>query len=255
MRALVGSIGIHVAVGIALIAVRSDAKREEPDTASIELVDHAVDHVDHVDRVIDLVELVTLDSGGGGSQRTAVAPPAKVEQTARVDRATRREIVRAMPTERAQSDATSSLSDSLASIASSSTESIAGDGGDGGDGGGRGGGHGRGIGRGVGEGLGDRANAGDNLPSVPAAPKASKARKAKLIYPTRERDVSEGQLYTARVTIDTDGYVVGARLLQVVTGPKDSDASAMIFKFRYAPALDDDGKPIKSTLEQPFLVQ
>jgi outer membrane biosynthesis protein TonB len=163
--------------------------------------------------------------------------------------ASRSPIRRSSPTARSVDRAARSLSDSLGDIASASL-----DGGDGGDGGGRGGGHGRGIGRGVGEGLGDRASAGERLPSVPAAPKASKARPPKLVYPTRERDASEGELYLARVTIDTDGYVVGARLLHSA-GPKDTDASTMIFKFRYAPALDDDGHAIKATIEQPFLVQ
>ena len=89
---------------------------------------------------------------------------------------------------------------------------------------------------------------------MPAAPRASRARPAKLIYPTRERAVSEGELYSARVIIDAEGFVFGARLLHSA-GPKDADAANLIFRFRYAPALDDDGRPIKSTLEQPFLVQ
>ncbi len=89
---------------------------------------------------------------------------------------------------------------------------------------------------------------------MPAAPRASRARPAKLIYPTRERAASEGELYSARVIIDAEGFVVGARLLHSA-GPMDADAANLIFRFRYAPALDDDGRPIKSTLEQPFLVQ
>jgi hypothetical protein len=161
--------------------------------------------------------------------------------------------VRSAPTESSQSDAptTKTTAASLAALASASI--VDGNAGDG-DGGGRGGGHGRGIGRGVGAGLGDRASVGEALPTVPAAPKASKARPAKLIYPTRERTASEGELYSARVIIDSEGYVVGAKLLHSA-GPKDADAANMIFRFRYAPALDDDGHPIKSTVEQPFLVQ
>lgn len=235
--ALGGSIAIHGVVGLALLVVDS-RDRPSPSTARLELVD-----VPPIE-VIDLVE-VHVETGGGGSRGRSESRP----QIARADRPrARREIVRATPTER-------SLADSLTSIANPSHEILDGDSGDGGDGGGRGGGHGRGIGRGVGSGLGDRATVGDQLPAPPAAPRASKARPPKLIYPTRERSVSEGELFLARVTIDTDGYVVGARLLQGLGTHKASDASAMIFRFRYSPALDDDGRPIKSTVEQPFLVQ
>ncbi len=222
--------------GLALLAVDSPDKPIPDASARIEIESAPVE-------VIDLVEL-HADSGGGGS-RGEPRP-----QLARADRPrARREIVRASHTER-------SLADSLANIATPSQEQfLDGESGDGGDGGGRGGGHGRGVGRGVGSGLGDIAAVGDQLPAPPAAPKASKARPAKLIYPTRDRPVSDGELFLARVTIDTDGYVVGARLLQGMGTHKDSDASAMIFRFRYLPALDDDGRPIKSTLEQPFLVQ
>lgn len=244
--ALVGSLAIHAACGLALIAVRAPASVES--TARIELGDAPVE--------IALVDVISVrDSGGGGTRGArgrAATRPAPV-QVARIDRA-RRQLVRSAPTEHAISDSPSakSLSDSLAELASASSERVDGTAGDGGDGGGRGGGHGRGRGRGVG--LGDRASLGEPLPAIPAAPKASRARPAKLIYPTRERAASEGELYSARVLIDPEGYVVGAKLLHSA-GPKDADAANMIFRFRYAPALDDDGHPIKSTIEQPFLVQ
>ncbi len=238
-----GSIAIHAVVGLALLAVRSPDKPERVAAARLELVEP---------QAVEVVELVELaSSGGGGSQgKPAARSEPRPERIARADRPrARREIVRASHAER-------SLADSLADIATSSQEGFLDEkSGDGGDGGGRGGGHGRGVGRGVGSGLGDLANVGTRLPAPPAAPKASKARPPKLIYPTRDRPVSDGELFLARVTIDTDGYVVGARLLQGMGGHKDSDASAMIFRFRYSPALDDDGRPIKATVEQPFLVQ
>lgn len=255
--ALFGSVAIHAACGLALVIVRStDSKSVEP-TARVELAPPTE---------IELVPLVAvIDSGGGGSPGREATGLAAVHapQLARVERRRETRSIAQSPT-RAMSDAPArSISDSsrekstfdaLAELASASNEVVAGEGGDGGDGGGRGGGHGRGVGRGVGSGLGDRASDGDPLPAIPAAPRASRARPPKLVYPTRERDASEGELYTARVIIDRDGYVVGARIAES-HGPKDGDAAAMIFRFRYAPALDDDGRPIKATIDQPFLVQ
>jgi hypothetical protein len=39
-----------------------------------------------------------------------------------------------------------------------------------------------------------------------------------------------------------------------VTGPRDNEAADLIFRFRYLPALDDAGRAIASTFEQPFHV-
>lgn len=125
--------------------------------------------------------------------------------------------------------------------------------GDGGEGNGIGGNRGDGIGFGDGE----RVVLAEQLvmPAPPAAEKAvSKARPAKLIYPTRQRDLGEEKLFVARVTVDTDGYVVGARIVRGRHGPSDGDAADLIFRFRYLPALDDDGRAIRSTFEQPFHV-
>jgi hypothetical protein len=89
---------------------------------------------------------------------------------------------------------------------------------------------------------------------APVAPRLSKARPAKLIYPRREGTVEDGKLFVARVTVDTEGFVVGATLLQG-GGPYTGQAGGLIFRFRYLPALDDDGRPIRSTFDQPFGVQ
>ena len=127
-------------------------------------------------------------------------------------------------------------------------------GGGAGEGGGGRGGTGRGIGFGEGGGIGDSPQ----LPSVPAAPPpppVSKARPAKLIYPAREGEAAEGELFIARVTVDTDGYVVGAKLVQGSGDHRDETASQLIWRFRYSPALDDDGRAIRSTLDQSFMVQ
>ena len=124
--------------------------------------------------------------------------------------------------------------------------------GDGGEGNGIGGNRGDGIGFGD----GDRVVLAEELvmPAPPAEKPVSKARPAKLIYPTRQRDLGEEKLFVARVTVDTDGYVVGARIVRGRHGPSDGDAADLIFRFRYLPALDDDGHAIRSTFEQPFHV-
>jgi len=109
-----------------------------------------------------------------------------------------------------------------------------------------------------GTGFGAGATHGDSMLArrLPPPPPASKARPPKLIYPVRQRDVGEHDpLFVARVTIDTDGFVVGAHLVRGVGGPRDAVAADQIFRFRYRPALDDDGRPVKAIVDQPFLVQ
>ena len=123
--------------------------------------------------------------------------------------------------------------------------------GDGGEGTGVGGNRGSGIGFGD----GGKIVLAEEAFALPPPPKpASKARPAKLIYPTRERDLGEERLFVARVTVDADGYVVGAKLVRGHDGPRDDEAADLIFRFRYLPALDDDGRAIRSTFEQPFHV-
>jgi hypothetical protein len=125
------------------------------------------------------------------------------------------------------------------------------DGGTGGTGGGTGGGHGRGIGLGDG-GVVERI---ESLPVPPAPPPPSRARVARLLHPTRETEVDDAELFVAMVTVDTDGDVVGARMLRTHPGSRGDTAASMIWQFRYAPALDDDGNPVRSTFEQKFAVR
>jgi hypothetical protein len=129
--------------------------------------------------------------------------------------------------------------------------------GDRGEGGGRGGGRGRG--RGDGTGRHEIGVAIASLPEPPPPPPppervATRARPARLIYPVRERPVDASELYVARVTVDHDGFVVGARIVRGLGGPRDGDAAGLIFKFRYQPALDADGHAIASTFDQPFAI-
>lgn|GEM_PF-2568931 len=123
-----------------------------------------------------------------------------------------------------------------------------------GEGRGHGGGIGAGHGRGIGLGDGARITSEAVALATPPAPIASKARVAKLVYPVREREVDDSELFVARVTIDDEGFVVGAKLVRGFGGPRDAQAADLIWKFRYAPALDDEGHPIRSTFEQRFLV-
>ncbi len=88
------------------------------------------------------------------------------------------------------------------------------------------------------------------LPEVPAALPASRARPARLIYPTRLADVDDGALFVARITVDEQGFVVGAH---VIRGPIDPhDACGGVWRFRYEPALDDAGRAIRTTFDQEF---
>jgi len=61
-------------------------------------------------------------------------------------------------------------------------------------------------------------------------------------------------MFVARIVVDNDGYVVGAHLVRGFGGPRDAEAANLIWRFRYDPALDDDGHPIRSTFDQRFLV-
>jgi hypothetical protein len=117
------------------------------------------------------------------------------------------------------------------------------------------GGTGNGRGSGIGFGDGGGISAGAPPPPPPPAPKLSKARPARLIFPSRQRDVDDGELYVMRVTVDADGFVAGATLVRGFGGRRDEVASAQIWRFRYDPARDDDGTPVRSVLEQRFLVQ
>jgi hypothetical protein len=182
------------------------------------------------------------------SPRAAVGEPG----APKASRGSSRESSRTRTTpRRTTTTARSNTSTTVAALLATGAE-VGFDGGAGGDGDG-----GDGAGRGGTGGLGTAAN-GTVAPrsiALPPPPRVSKARNAKLIYPTRERTVEEpGELFVASVDVDHEGYVVGARLKSGMTGPKRDDAAGLIFKFRYLPALDDDGRAIRSTFDQPFTV-
>ena len=122
---------------------------------------------------------------------------------------------------------------------------------------GSGNGIGNGLGAGLGVGLGARLDPRAELHELPAVPvpPVSKARPAKLLHPTRETEVDEAELFEAKVTVDETGDVVGARMMRSHPGSRGEVASSMIWQFRYSPALDDDGAPVKSTFVQTFAVR
>jgi hypothetical protein len=122
-------------------------------------------------------------------------------------------------------------------------------------------GRGDGIGRGMGRGFGDGESGGPEgdviaardlipPPPPPPPPPESRARAARLVFPTREGTADE--LFSALVTVDEDGDVVGVHMVKTSPGSRGEVAAAAIWRFRYAPALDASGKPVRSTFEQPF---
>jgi hypothetical protein len=128
----------------------------------------------------------------------------------------------------------------------------------GGDGHGTGGGLGDGTGDGIGFGAGGGIRTAEQVPEPPRVrtPPPSRARPAKLIYPVRDREVDdEGNLFIARITVDTDGDVIGAHMIKTRPGVTGDQAASAIWTFRYLPALDDSGAPIRSTFEQPFQIR
>ena len=123
-------------------------------------------------------------------------------------------------------------------------------------------GGGAGRGNGIGFGAGGRIDSTGvaaalrvPTPEPAPAPPPSRARPPRLIYPARDREIDESLLFVARLTIDPDGFVVGARLLRGPGGRSDERAASAVWRFRYSPALDDGGRPITATIEQRFAVE
>lgn len=219
-RTLAASIAAHaVLAGVLVYLGPSHVAHPTQTTTAIELVDATV-----VEKPSPVSALAAAGGGGGAS---APAPRARAK---------------------APRMRSAVLEDPRGELRIEATNGT-GDGGTGGEGTGTGG-----SGRGLGLGEGARVEPSTELAlAPPPAPAASKARPARLVYPSRQRD-DDGELFVARVTIDADGYVVGARLVRGFGGPRDTTAADLIWKFRYAPALNDDGRPIVSTLDQRFLV-
>jgi hypothetical protein len=223
---VLGSVVVHIALGAVLLLVRRDDAPAQPGEPP---------------RAIEIVEVppppaptaVAGSAPGGGAVRVQVAATT--------------------PRRHARSRVVADVDPRGAMTFDDPRDGAAG-----GEGGGIGGGRGNGIGMGLGGSLAVAPPPPPPPPQPPPehqAPPVSRARAAKLIYPKRSRDTVAGETFIARVTVDDEGYVVGARLVRGFGGPRDDEAASLIFKFRYAPALDDEGHPIRSTLDQNFLVE
>ena len=131
-------------------------------------------------------------------------------------------------------------------LATRTDEAPAGDGGSGG-----------GLGTGFGLGAGGEVIAAPliPLPPPPAPPPPSRRHPAILLHPSRQTEVDAEELFVARVTVDREGDIVGVHMLRSHPGSRGEVADTMIWQFRYAPATDDDGKPVASTFEQSFAVR
>jgi hypothetical protein len=227
VKAAVGSIIAHGAL-IAVLAV-SRGEREAPRPPEPTLIEVIV--VPPAPRTAHVP-----GDAPGASRGAATATPRTTPRTTTPNRRT---------------TTTTTSSTSVAELLATGTDVGFDGGGGGGDG------DGNGVGGGGRGGLGTTANGplAPRLIALPPPPKVSKARKATLIYPTRERTVENpGELFVASVDVDHEGFVVGARLKSGMTGPRHDDAAGLIFKVRYRPALDDDGRAIRSTFDQPFTV-
>lgn len=122
-------------------------------------------------------------------------------------------------------------------------------------------GAGGGFGGGLGDGEGGYAGGLEEplrlaLPPPPPPPsppaRVSRARPPKLVYPVRDVEVDPSRLFVARITVDEDGDVVGARLVKGFDRPRQQAAADAIRRFHYAPALDDAGRCVRVTFDQEF---
>lgn len=217
MRWLVVSVAVH-AVVLAWFARGSSEQLTEWHVPALPAITHV-----ETETFVELVDTPTLENGGG-SRGTA---PVRARSAHVASRAP---------------DAWEQISVGMDTSG----------GGVGGDGDGAGAGHGHGIGFG----NGGSVHVATDVPAPPPPPPISKARPAKLIFPTRDEDVDdEASLFTAKITVDADGDVIAAHMLTLRIGAKADRAASAIWTFRYEPALDDEGVPIRSTFEQSFQVR
>jgi hypothetical protein len=231
--ALAGSLALHAIAAVLVLAIDHE---ERPRTAAPPV---AIEMVAAPVPIRELPIAVPSPAGGGA---IAVPAPMSSRAPARVP-------------QRARSVPARSVRDLVGPIALDGADPI--DGGDLAGDGGTGTGTGDGIGGGLGLGDGGGLVVGE-LPRPPAAPVAapprSRARPARLIYPVRQHNGDDSEMFVARITVDDEGYVAGARLVRGFDLPGSRDAEGLIFKFRYEPALDDAGHAIASTFDQGFFV-
>lgn len=242
-QAVLGSIAVHAVVAVALLTMqRAGDPRAPASRSTIEMIDAAPVELVDLELAPEAARTATPGGASGGSPVQVATAKARTRRSpTQVD--PRGTIAFERDGER--DDGGDDGRDSGAAAAGGCAGA--------GDcvGGGRG--RGRGIGFGDGGGL-PIPPAAPTPPPAPSGDPPSKARPATLIFPVRQRDVDDAELFIARVTIDHEGFVVGAKLVRGFGGPRDEQASDLIWRFRYAPALDAAGRPIRSTLDQRFLV-
>ncbi len=247
------SLILHGAVlGVAAYFVDDSQKNPAPELVAIDIVDAPAP--------VEAVAENPVESGPGEVGRPAAGDPALGSTSKRGAPPAR--LIELIPT-----PAVSELSEELIepSQGVSVTEALgieiggeglggmseAGLGGQSGDGfGGFGGGTGRGRG-GNGTGRGRGATKAKSIGSNRAR---SKARPARLIYPKRFRKERPGEVFVVVLMVDAKGAVDGVRLKQGVNPHDDGKALDAVWRFRYDPALDRDGRPIKSRVVQRFMV-
>ncbi|MEO7097180.1 MAG: hypothetical protein ABI175_28225 [Polyangiales bacterium] len=237
---LVGSLVVHAVIGVVLVALtRHPAPPASSPRVAVEVVDLQLPPAPVT--TVDVTMTADRSPGGGAGASARTSEPVRTIVASRARAASR---------SAADTTATDAFEDPRGAITFEGNEPAT-------SGGGGGTGTGEGTGRGAGIGFGDGGGitAGAPPPPPPPAPKLSKARPARLIFPTRQREVDDGELYVMRVTVDADGFVAGATLVRGFGGRRDEVASSQIWRFRYDPARDDDGAPVRSVLEQRFLVQ
>ncbi len=234
---LVGSLVVHAAIGVVLFAIaRHPAPSASGPRVTVEVVDLQLPPAP-----VKTVDVTTEPRGSAGGGGAAATTPAR-ETTRSNDRS------RTMVASRDRAHAT--FDDPRGAITFDDPRGSGER-----EGEGKGKGKGRGTGGGIGFGDGGGVSAAAPPPPPPPAPRLSKARSARLIFPSRQREVDDGELYVMRVTVDVDGFVAGATLVRGFGGHRDDVAAAQIWRFRYDAARDDDGQAVRSVLEQRFLVQ
>lgn len=238
-RAVMGSLIVHGVVIALVLGARAPVERPPP----IEVASATEIEVVQGDHAITQLPTATGEAGGKPSNtdpperyraaRSSLRPPHRPPAvTAREDPAGVVE---------------TTVSFEQVGIGDAASSDTTGEGGEG---------HGRGWGRGVGDQLTTSSNDAAALVAKMPIPtvEPDRAQPPVLTWPARNEDAPDEDMYIARITIDTDGFVVGARLLRGRGGAGDLDAENAIWRFRYRPARDAHGRPVKVTIEQRFLL-
>ena len=239
---LLGSIALHVAIGALLLGIDRGGPPPPPPpprTIDIEIVPPpALRRVPDAGGGAPGAPSVPASAPGSGA-RPSVRPPSSPST---------------LPAGRGGSGPAPAAAPAAGAPLAITGFDLGAPGGGGGEGGGLGGGRGAGLGLGAGAGLALSVLPPPPPPPPPPLEKPSKARPAKLIYPARDREADDSEMFVARLIVDTDGSVVGAHLVRAPSGRRGDVASSLVWRFRYAPALDDDGRAVRTTIDQRFLV-